>query len=93
MFQSGDFKKAVRLYLKVVEYLDHEDKLEEEDAAKRTALLLAAHLNLGMCYLKLDHNLDAKNECDKALEIEEKSEKALFRRGTVRIITRSVAIF
>lgn len=88
-FQSGDFKKAIRMYTKIVDYLSGEDKLEGEEETKRHALMLAAHLNLAMCHLKLNDSFSGKTECDKALEMDEKNEKALFRRGTVSFFTHS----
>ena len=44
---------------------------------------LLGHLNKAMCYLKLENTLEAIYSCDKVLEMEEKNEKALFRKATV----------
>jgi len=46
--------------------------------------MLAAHLNLAMCYLKLSEDVDACRSCDDALALDPKNEKGLFRRGMVR---------
>ena len=69
----------MRYYKKVVDYLKEEGAEHEQ----RQALLLAAHLNLAMCHLKLNEDLDALNSCDEALKLDPKNEKGLFRRATV----------
>lgn len=52
---------------------------------KRDSLLLAAYLNLAMCHIKLEKFLTVKENCEKALALDSKSEKAYFRRGTVSL--------
>lgn len=43
------------------------------------------HLNLALCYLKLDKVIDARHECEKVLEADPENVKALFRKGLVSI--------
>lgn len=45
------------------------------------SLKLSAHLNLSLCYLKLEDHFEAKNSATEALKLDENSEKAYFRRG------------
>uniref|UniRef100_A0AAY4BW50 peptidylprolyl isomerase n=1 Tax=Denticeps clupeoides TaxID=299321 RepID=A0AAY4BW50_9TELE len=79
-FKEGKFRQAAAQYKRIISWLDHESLTGEEQAQTR-ALRLAAHLNLAMCYLKLqEYNLALEN-CDKALDLDENSEKALYRRG------------
>ncbi|XP_054631220.1 peptidyl-prolyl cis-trans isomerase FKBP4 [Dunckerocampus dactyliophorus] len=80
-FKEGKFKQASVQYKRIVSWLENESALSEEDEKKATALRLAAHLNLSMCYLKLREPNPALENCDKALELDESNEKALFRRG------------
>ncbi|XP_013858958.1 peptidyl-prolyl cis-trans isomerase FKBP4 [Austrofundulus limnaeus] len=80
-FKEGKYKQASVQYKKIVSWLEHESGLSEEDEKKAKALRLAAHLNLAMCYLKMQEPNQALENCDKALEIDSSNEKALFRRG------------
>jgi Tfp pilus assembly protein PilF len=47
---------------------------------ERKSLLLMGHLNLALCYLKLEEHLESRDQCDKALKLDPSSEKGLFRR-------------
>ncbi|KAJ8245622.1 hypothetical protein GJAV_G00272720 [Gymnothorax javanicus] len=80
-FKDGKFKQASVQYKRIVSWLEHESGLQGEDEQKSRALRLAAHLNLAMCFLKLHEQTQALENCDKALELDESNEKALFRRG------------
>ena len=82
--QSGKFKLAKFQYGRIVEYLQFSDTLEGEYSIERDRLLLAAHLNSALCHLKLGNDVAARESADRALELDSKSEKALFRRGMVR---------
>ncbi|KAM6937714.1 peptidyl-prolyl cis-trans isomerase FKBP4 isoform 1-T1 [Xenentodon cancila] len=80
-FKVGKYKQASVQYKKIVSWLEHESGWSPEDEKKANALQLAAHLNLAMCYLKMQEPNQALENCDKALEMDSSSEKALFRRG------------
>lgn len=80
-FKEGKYKQASVQYKRIVSWLEHETGLAEEEEQKAKALRLAAYLNLAMCYLKLLEPSAAKENCDKALELDKANEKALFRRG------------
>ncbi|XP_068595191.1 peptidyl-prolyl cis-trans isomerase FKBP4 [Brachionichthys hirsutus] len=80
-FKEGKYKQASVQYKRIVSWLEHESGLSEEDDKKAKGLRLAALLNLAMCFLKLQEPNQALENCDKALELDESSEKALFRRG------------
>ncbi|XP_061917202.1 peptidyl-prolyl cis-trans isomerase FKBP4 [Entelurus aequoreus] len=84
-FKEGKFKQASVQYKRIVSWLENESSLSEEDDKKAKSLRLAAHLNLAMCYLKLKEHSLALENCDKALELEESNEKAVFRRGEALI--------
>ncbi|KAK9516747.1 hypothetical protein VZT92_024661 [Zoarces viviparus] len=80
-FKEGKYKQASVQYKRIVSWLEHESSLSEEDEKKAKALRLAAHLNLAMCFLKLQEPNQVLENCDKALELQASNEKALFRRG------------
>jgi len=80
-FKEGKYKQASVQYKRIVSWLEHESSLSEEDEKKAKTLRLAAHLNLAMCFLKLQEPNQVLENCDKALELDASNEKALFRRG------------
>nr|CAD7460451.1 unnamed protein product [Timema tahoe] len=80
-FKAEKYQLALKMYKKIITFLEHELGFEGEKNDERKALLLAAHLNLAMCYLKLTENLEARDQCDKALELDPNNIKGLFRRG------------
>jgi len=45
--------------------------------------VLAGHLNLAICYLKLGRHRQARDACDAALQLEPSNIKALYRHGLV----------
>lgn len=65
MLQEGKYKQASVQYKRIVSWLEHESGLSEEDETKAKALRLAAHLNLAMCFLKLQEPTQALENCDK----------------------------
>ena len=76
--------KAARFqYGRIVEYLQFSDTLEGERGTERDRLLLAGHLNLALCHLKLGSDSAARDSANRALQLSASNEKALFRRGLV----------
>lgn len=80
-FKEGKYRQASVQYKRIVSWLENESSLGEEEERKAKALRLAAHLNLAMCFLKVQEPSQALENCDKALGLDEANEKALFRRG------------
>ena len=75
----------MKQYKRITEFLGSPDA-ESTDGQKAAiaALLLAAHLNMAMCYLKVDDYFNTNEQCEKALESDPQNVKGLFRRGHVR---------
>lgn len=85
-FKAGRLETALKYYNRIVELLKSEQSLEGEEGSKRDALMLAGHLNLSIVYLKKNEDLLCVEQCDKALELDAKNVKALFRRGQANVL-------
>ncbi|XP_078053839.1 peptidyl-prolyl cis-trans isomerase FKBP5-like isoform X4 [Mustelus asterias] len=83
--KAGKYKQAQIQYRKIVAWLEQEYCLTQEESRRAKSFTLAAHLNVAMCYLKLNEYLKAMDSCDRALEIDRANEKALYRRGEARL--------
>ncbi|KAM9672360.1 peptidyl-prolyl cis-trans isomerase FKBP4 isoform 1-T1 [Trichechus inunguis] len=84
-FKEGKYKQALLQYKKIVSWLEYESSFSGEEAQKARALRLASHLNLAMCYLKLQSFSAVIENCNKALELDSNNEKGLFRRGEAHL--------
>jgi len=84
---------ASKQYQKIINYLQYESDLEGEQKEKKNSLLLAGYLNLAACYLKIDKYQEVIQNCDKALEIEPKNAKGLFRKGQVLSFIINILFF
>lgn len=84
-FKQNKLQLAIKMYKKIDELLSYKEDFKDQNAEERESLMLSMHLNLALCYLKTGENTEAKNSCDKALEISPKNEKALFRRGQANL--------
>ncbi|XP_047505256.1 FK506-binding protein 59 isoform X1 [Pieris napi] len=85
-FKGNKFMLAVKKYKKVVSLVEDmpEDTSEsEENKSQAKELLVSAHLNLALVHLKVSppHHYEAKDHATKALKLDEKNVKGLFRRG------------
>ncbi|XP_065554698.1 peptidyl-prolyl cis-trans isomerase FKBP5 isoform X3 [Lathamus discolor] len=84
--QEGKYLQAVIQYGKIVSWLEMEYGLSEKESKASDSFLLAAFLNLAMCYLKLREYTKAVECCDKALGLDQDNEKGLYRRGEARLL-------
>ncbi|CAG9858142.1 unnamed protein product [Phyllotreta striolata] len=78
-FKSGKYQLALKLYKRIQSYIESDTDTDTED--ERKSLLLASHLNIALCHLKLNEHFEAKSSASSALKIDPNNEKALFRRG------------
>ncbi|PSN54651.1 Peptidyl-prolyl cis-trans isomerase FKBP4 [Blattella germanica] len=84
-FKNGKFDLAIKMYKKVISFMEFDTGFEGEQDEQRKALLLVGHLNLALCHLRLQEHVDARDQCNKALELNPSSEKGLFRRGQANL--------
>lgn len=66
VFKKGQYAKAISLY---------------SEALQRDPYDPVYYVNRAMAHLKLEQYAEAKNDCDRCLEIDQKNVKALFRRA------------
>uniref|UniRef100_A0A2K6TM18 peptidylprolyl isomerase n=1 Tax=Saimiri boliviensis boliviensis TaxID=39432 RepID=A0A2K6TM18_SAIBB len=85
-FKGGKYVQAVIQYGKIVSWLEMEYGLSEKESKASESFLLAAFLNLAMCYLKLREYTKAVECCDKALGLDSANEKGLYRRGEAQLL-------
>uniref|UniRef100_A0A1B6LHD6 peptidylprolyl isomerase n=1 Tax=Graphocephala atropunctata TaxID=36148 RepID=A0A1B6LHD6_9HEMI len=84
-FKSNKLQLALKMYKKAIEYLEFDSGFVEEGEKERKALLISNHLNCALCLLKLQDYTEAKDQCNKALELEPTNDKGLFRRGQANL--------
>jgi len=79
-FKAGKIVEAAEQYSTALEYFKYAYPTDEEKKEVE-AIKLTLHLNLAACQLKTKDYSDAALNCSKALDIDTKNVKALFRRG------------
>ncbi|XP_014218997.1 FK506-binding protein 59 isoform X2 [Copidosoma floridanum] len=80
-FKDNKINLAIKMYQKAIEYINTDYGYNDELLKVRNSLLLSCNLNLALCFLKNKSPFEAKEAATKALEVDPKNEKALFRRG------------
>ena len=89
LYNNYLMERAIRKYslsLKILNSIYITDNEEDKQEVKK--LKINCHLNIAACYLKIDKENEAVQECSAALKIEPNNIKALFRRGRARMEMR-----
>lgn len=93
MIKVQNYAQAEKFYRRAVDNVDHldavDDGVEVEIIKKAESLRLACYLNMALCQIKQKDYVSAVHNCNKALESDPQSEKALFRRGEAQFAQRS----
>jgi len=78
-FKKNNIDLAIHFYEKAIRFLQGNEDDHHPESAERTNVLLSTHLNLALCLLKTDQWGRCMEECEHALKLDAKNEKALFR--------------
>jgi FK506-binding protein 4/5 len=84
-FKRNKYNYAIKMYQKIIDVTYDTYDYKEDLLDIRNELLLSANLNLALCFLKTQQYLEARDCCNKALELDPRNEKAFFRRGWVHL--------
>jgi len=85
LFKDGHYRAAIKKYTTIADYLQGPTYENENDKKKSEEFKLSAQSNIGLCHLKLNEHAECIRACEKALEIDSKNEKCLFRRGQCQL--------
>ncbi|XP_048872470.1 peptidyl-prolyl cis-trans isomerase FKBP5 [Brienomyrus brachyistius] len=91
-FKAACYPQAVIQYQRIVSWLEMECGLGAEQQQSVKTLLLVAQLNLALCHLRLREYTHAVENCNKAIELDERNEKALYRRGEARLLRNEFSL-
>jgi len=84
LFSDGNYRHAAARYAKALTHCAKFFDLSPEEEREVRDTKLSLHLNMALCYIKLEKLDNAYLSCDEALKLDGKSVKALYRRATVR---------
>ncbi|KAM9410349.1 peptidyl-prolyl cis-trans isomerase FKBP5 [Pholidichthys leucotaenia] len=84
-FKAGHYYQAVIQYQRIISLLEMEYSAGVEQQKRIQDNVLTSHLNLALCFLRLKEFSQVVDNCNKAIELDENNEKALYRRGEARL--------
>ncbi|XP_053083173.1 peptidyl-prolyl cis-trans isomerase FKBP5 isoform X2 [Pangasianodon hypophthalmus] len=90
--KAGRYYQAVIQYQRIVTWLEMECGVGKEQQQAIQALLLVAHLNLALCYLRLREYSQTVESCNKVMELDSANEKALYRRGEAHLLRNEFSL-
>ncbi len=80
-FKQGEYSKAIAEYNRALGFITNDFAFSSSDARRAKQQREPCYTNLAACFLKQKEFYEARRNCDKALELNDTSIKALFRRG------------
>ncbi|XP_053493076.1 peptidyl-prolyl cis-trans isomerase FKBP5 isoform X3 [Ictalurus furcatus] len=90
--KAGRYYQAIIQYQRIVTWLEMECGAGKEQQQSIQAILLVAHLNLALCFLRLREYSQAVDNCNKVVELDSANEKALYRRGEARLLRNEFSL-
>lgn len=87
LFKEGSFDEAKKAYEKALTYLStlcRRTEEEDEIAEQGRQVQLALFLNVAACELKVGNYERVVERCSSALDIDQKSQKAMYRMGVAQ---------
>jgi FK506-binding protein 4/5 len=81
LFKEAKYQDAYNAYQQAVDLFRWAHGTTTDETDRVDALRLLCHLNQAACQLKQGSWAEARACCDKALDLDSKNVKALFRRG------------
>uniref|UniRef100_A0A4W4F1I4 peptidylprolyl isomerase n=1 Tax=Electrophorus electricus TaxID=8005 RepID=A0A4W4F1I4_ELEEL len=91
-FKAGRYHHAIIQYQRIISWLEMECGVGKEQQQAIQAILLVAHLNLALCYLRLREYSQTVENCNKVMELDSENEKALYRRGEARLLQNEFSL-
>ncbi|XP_060774433.1 peptidyl-prolyl cis-trans isomerase FKBP5-like [Neoarius graeffei] len=91
-FKAGQYYPAVIHYQRIVTWLEMEYRTRKEQQQAIKALLIMAHLNMALCYLRLQQYSQSVENCNKVVELDSANEKALYRHGEARLLMNEFSL-
>lgn len=79
LFQQTKYQRALKKYKKALDFFEYDGSLKEDEKEKAKKLKIPCMLNSAACKLKLKELKDAKDFCDKVLNLDPQNVKALYR--------------
>jgi FK506-binding protein 4/5 len=81
LYTQGKYARAIAKYKRGADFVDYLHKATDEEKAKANTLKVTLFLNTAQCHLKTHDWKTAIEQCNKALEIDKKNAKGIFRRA------------
>ena len=82
LYKGKNYAPATKRYIKALQHCEKCYDMNPEEKEEVTKLKLSIYLNLAMSWLKLEKYERSIENASKALEIDAKSAKALYRRAS-----------
>ncbi|KAI3370032.1 hypothetical protein L3Q82_024821 [Scortum barcoo] len=91
-FKAGRYYQAVVQYQRIVVWLEMECGNGIDQQKRIQDFILTSHLNLALCFLRMNEFSQVVENCNKVIELDGSNEKALYRRGVARLLRNEFSL-